>query len=167
MTDAQRRLLKQPLGELITGTPAECNRVLNEIVTKEKPARLILVGDTVSRNAVEMQMKPDVIIVDKMEKRGKAVKFRYTAEHTFRTQNAAGTIESEAWQIVDEAVQKGNSVVVVDGEEDLLAIPAVLSSPDRSIVVYGQPGVGIVLVRVSPEKKREIARLVEQMERRN
>ena len=126
-----------------------------------------MVGDTVSRNAVEMQMKPDVIIVDNMEKRGRAVQFRYAAEHTFRTKNAAGTIEPEAWQIIDEAVRKGNSVVVVDGEEDLLTIPAILSSPDTSIVVYGQPGVGIVLVRVSPKKKEDTARLVEQMERKS
>ena len=159
--------MKEPLGELIAGTPAHCNRILNEIVTKEKPTRLILVGDTVSRNAIQMHMKPDVIIVDNMEKREKAAQFDYAAEHIFRTQNRAGTIESGAWHIVDEAVRKGNSVVVVEGEEDLLTLPAILSSPDNSLVVYGQPSVGIVLVRVSPEKKKDITRLVEQMERKS
>jgi len=159
--------VKEPLGELIAGTPADCNRILREIVTKEKPIRLILVGDTVSRNAIQMHMKPDVIIVDNMEKREKAAQFDYAAEHIFRTQNRAGTIESGAWQIVDEAVRKGKSVVVVEGEEDLLTLPAILSSPDNSLVVYGQPSVGIVLVRVSPEKKKDITRLVEQMERKS
>lgn len=158
--------MKQPLGELIAGTPADCNRILNEIVTKEKPTRLILVGDTVSRNAIQMQMKPDVIIVDNMEKREKAAQFDYTAEHIFRTQNRAGTIESGTWQIIDEAIRKGNSLVLVDGEEDLLTLPAILSSPNKSLVVYGQPSVGIVLVRVSPEKKKDITRLVEQMEKK-
>ena len=167
MTDAQKRLLKQPLGELIAGTPADCNRVLNEIVTKEKPTRLILVGDTVSRNAIQMRMRPDVIIVDNLEKREKAVQFDYSAEHIFRTQNRAGTIESGTWQIIDEAVRQGNSVVLVDGEEDLLTLPAILSSPDKSIVVYGQPSVGIVIVRVTPEKKKDITKLVEQMEKKS
>lgn len=163
MTDAQRRSLK-PLGELIAGTLAECTQALNDVVREERPTRLILVGDTVSRNAVETQMKPDVIVIDNLEKREKAAKFSYSAEHVFRTQNAAGTIEAGAWRIIDEAIRKGSSVVLVDGEEDLLTIPAILSSPDRSIVVYGQPNVGIVLVRVSPEKKKEITRLVERME---
>lgn len=146
--------MKQPLGELIAGTPADCNRILNEIVTKEKPTRLILVGDTVSRNALQAQMRPDVIIVDNMEKRQKAVHFNYTAEHVIRTRNRAGTIESGAWQAIDEAMRKGSSVVLVDGEEDLLTLPAILSSPDKSLVVYGQPSVGIVLVRVSPRRRR-------------
>jgi uncharacterized protein (UPF0218 family) len=159
--------MKKPLGELIAGTPANCNRILNEIVTKEKPTRLILVGDTVSRNAIQMRMRPDVIIVDNMEKREKAPQFEYTAEHIFRTQNRAGTIESGAWRIIDEAVHQGNSLVLVDGEEDLLALPAILSSPDKSLVVYGQPSVGIVLVWVSPEKKKDITQLVEQMEKRS
>jgi hypothetical protein len=114
-----------------------------------------------------MQMRPDVIIVDNLEKREKAAQFGYSAEHTFRTQNRAGTIESGAWQIIVEAVRQGNSVVLVDGEEDLLALPAVLSSPDKSLVVYGQPGVGIVLVRVNAEKKKDISELVEQMEKKS
>lgn len=146
--------MKQPLGELIAGTPADCNRILNEVVTKEKPTRLILVGDTVSRNALQAQMRPDVIIVDNMEKRQKAVHINYTAEHVIRTQNRAGTIESRAWQAIDQAIRKSNSVVLVDGEEDLLTLPAILSSPDKSLVVYGQPRVGIVLVRVSPRRRR-------------
>ena len=159
--------MKQPLGELIAGTPADCNRILNEIVTREKPTRLILVGDTVSRNAIQMQMRADVIIVDNMEKREKAAQFDYSAGHIFRTQNRAGTVESGAWQSIDEALRLGNSVVLVDGEEDLLALPAVLSSPDKSLVVYGQPGVGIVLVRVNAEKKKDVAELVGQMEKKS
>jgi uncharacterized protein (UPF0218 family) len=166
LTDSQRSSLKPPLGELITGTPSDCIRRLNEIVREEKPARLILVGDTVSRSAVEMQTKPDVIVVDYLEKREKVAQFPYRAEHVFHTRNAAGTIEAGAWQIIDEAIRIGGSVVFVDGEEDLLTLPAILSSPDTSIVVYGQPNVGIVLVRVSPEKKKEITRIVELMERK-
>ncbi|MGA8855944.1 MAG: DUF359 domain-containing protein [Candidatus Bathyarchaeia archaeon] len=76
-------------------------------------------------------------------------------------------MESGAWQIIDEAVRKGNSVVVVDGEEDLLTLPAILSSPDKSLVVYGQPSVGIVLVRVTPEKKKDVTKLVEEMEKKS
>ena len=167
MTGAQRQLLKQPLGELIRGTPAQCSRILKEIVEREKPARLILVGDTVARNAVQMEIKPDVIIIDNLEKRQKAVPISYKAEHVFRIANSPGTIESGAWQVVDEAVRRGSSVVSVDGEEDLLTLAAILSSPDNSIVVYGQPDEGIVLIRVSADRKKDITKIIEQMEKRN
>ena len=166
LTDAQRQLLKRPLGELITGTPPKCNRMLEEVVAKEKPVRLILVGDAVARNATQTGIKPDVIIIDHKEKRQKAAQFSYAAEHVFRTGNSPGTIESGAWQVAEEAIRRGNSVVIVDGEEDLLTLVAILSSPDGSMVVYGQPGEGIVLVRVSTDKKAKINEIMEGMEKR-
>lgn len=140
--------------------------MLKEVVGKEKPPRLVLVGDAVSRNAVEFGIKPDVIIIDNMEKRQKAVQFAYTAEHVFLTANSPGTIEPGAWQVVEEAVRRGNSVVTVEGEEDLLTLAAVLSSPERSMIVYGQPDEGIVLVRVSVDKKKDVSKVVEQMEKK-
>jgi hypothetical protein len=54
--------------------------------------------------------------------------------------------------------------VVVDGEEDLLTLVAVLHAPEKSLVVYGQPQEGIVVVRVTKQKKEMIRRIVEAME---
>ncbi len=166
MTEAQRGLLKKPLGELIKGTPAECSRKLKEVVANEKPPRLVLVGDAVARNAFQTGITPDVTIIDHMEKRGKAVEFGYTSKNVLRVENAAGTVTSEAWQIVEEAVRQGDSIVNVEGEEDLLTLVAILSTPERSLVVYGQPDEGIVLVRVSADKKREISKIIEHMDKR-
>ncbi len=165
LTEAQRRLLKKPLGELVKGTPAECSLKLKEVVAKEKPPRLILVGDGVSRNAFETGIEPDVIVIDRVEKRERAPEFSYRAENVFRAENAAGTINSQAWQVVEEAVRRGDSLVSIEGEEDLLTLVAILSSPEKSIVAYGQPDEGIVLVRVSAEKKAEIRNIVQQMDR--
>lgn len=134
---------------------------------REKPTLLILVGDTVARNAIQMGMKPDVVVIDNKEKRQNAAPFEFPAQHIFKTESAAGTIESQAWQAVAEAVGVGGSMVEVIGEEDLLALVAVLSAPDSSLVVYGQPDQGIVLVRVSVDKKKEIDRIIEQMEKRD
>jgi uncharacterized protein (UPF0218 family) len=167
LTKDQRRLLKQPLGELISGTPKDCGSRLADVVTKERPVRLVLVGDTVSRNAIQTGIKPDVVVVDRMEKRQRAVPFDYSARNIFQTRNLAGTIEVGAWKAIEEAIRIGNSIVWVDGEEDLLTLPAVLSSPEGSLVVYGQPDDGIVLVRVSAHKKEQLARFVEQMQKRS
>jgi len=41
---------------------------------------------------------------------------------------------------------------------------AVLHAPEKSLVVYGQPQEGIVVVRVTKQKKEMMRRIVEAME---
>lgn len=165
LTEAQRALLKKPLGEFVAGSPPECNRRLKEIQESEKPRRLILVGDTISRNAVQYGIKPDVMIVDRKEKRAQAVDFAFEKPRIFRTRNDPGTIDLLAWNAVAEAIEQGNNVVLVDGEEDLLTLVAISVAPESSIVAYGQPEEGIIVVRTTAEKKAEIRRIVDGMKR--
>jgi len=165
MNETQRESLKKPLGELISGTVAECNQALKAVQDTESPRRLILVGDTISRNAIHSGIRPDVIIIDQREMRREAVEFNHGKARVFRTLNEPATINLLAWQAVAEAVEKGDSVVVVDGEEDLLTLVAILTAPIGSVVAYGQPSAGIVLVRVTPDKKNEIQTLIDQMEK--
>jgi len=165
LTEALRQYLKRPLGELVAGTETECNGVLANVVAKEKPRMLILVGDTVSRNAVQSGIEPSVLIVDKLEKRGKALPFLFHGRRIIRTTNRAGRIEMQAWRAIELAIKEGGTLVEVDGEEDLLAIAAVLAAPNGSVVVYGQPGTGIVIVRVSEYKKSETRKILDSMDK--
>jgi len=41
----------------------------------------------------------------------------------------------------------------VDGEEDLAVIPCVLMAPEGSLILYGQPGEGVVLVETDKVKE--------------
>ncbi len=54
--------------------------------------------------------------------------------------------------------------IIVEGEEDLLTIPAVLLAPNRAIVIYGQPGTGAVVVNINEESKKHYRNLAKQME---
>ena len=54
--------------------------------------------------------------------------------------------------------------LVVDGEEDLLVLVAVAFAPLGGLVVYGQPGEGLVVVRVTAEKRGEAWELLKGME---
>lgn len=165
LTDVQRKNMKEPLGELVTGTPDECNDALRQTITQEKPRLVVSVGDTVSRHAVQSNIRPDIVIVDNSEKRAEAVQFTHSGRHIFRTINLPGTIEKDAWKTVERAVNESNSLVIVDGEEDLLTLVAVLAAPAGSVVVYGQPGQGIVIVRVTSGKKAEVRQILEGMDR--
>ena len=155
--------LKKPLGELVEGTRYDCNLHLKSVIQKEEPTKTVLVGDTVSRTAVQSGIEPDVIIVDRKEMRRDAKPFMFKKREQFKLVNVQGSISSASWGIVKEAIRIGKSVIVVEGEEDLLTIVAISESPIGSLVVYGQPSEGIVLVRVSAEKKEEINQLVRLM----
>ena len=54
--------------------------------------------------------------------------------------------------------------IVVDGEEDLLVIPAVVLAPERSIVAYGQPNQGIVVIEVTKRNKLKCRQIIDSME---
>jgi len=46
----------------------------------------------------------------------------------------------------------------------LLTLAAVLYAPENSFVVYGQPLEGIVVVKVTEQKKKEITEVLKAME---
>jgi hypothetical protein len=61
----------------------------------------------------------------------------------------------EAWSVMNTAIHDGvKSLIFVEGEEDLMGFPAVLLAPEGSVMLYGQPDVGIVWV---PVNKQNIA----------
>lgn len=165
LNDSLRQQLKNPLGVLMVGTFAKCNDYLKSKIAKEKPCRLILVGDTVSRNALQTGIYPDVIIIDNKEMRHNS---SFTAPLGDRKQfgllNMRGSINAASWDVINQSIEIGNSAVIVDGEEDLLVLVAVAVAPLGSLVVYGQPNEGIVLVNVTIAKKKEVMDFLERMD---
>ena len=165
LTAKLRKTLSRPLGVLVPGTEDECNQILKQVIAKENPPKVILVGDTVSRNATQKGIKADLMIIDNLEKRTRAKTYAFKPKRKIKTKNPAGMIEAQAREAVEHAILGGGDLIEVDGEEDLLTIVAVQASPLRSLVVYGQPSEGIVLVRVSEAKKAEAQAILDQMDK--
>jgi hypothetical protein len=165
LTPELRIKLKQPLGTLIRGSFTETMKTLKDIIEKEKPTAIISVGDTVSKNLVESHLFPQVSIVDNRVMRKSAQPITLTAEKTINVKNPPGTITQEAHKAIQEALECNDHVkIIVEGEEDLLTLIAVLYAPEKSFVVYGQPYEGIVVIKVTPEKRAEIAEILKAME---
>ena len=57
--------------------------------------------------------------------------------------------------------------MVVDGEEDLLTIVAVLLAPYGSMVMYGQPKQGVVVLEVKEEVKKRFREIIGRMKKVN
>ena len=165
LTPELRRKLKKPIGTLIRGSFSETMKKLKDLVEKEKPPIVITVGDIVSKNLSENNMLPKLSIVDNKVMRRKIQPIALTVDKTFYVKNPPGTITAEALATIQQALKHDRRVkIVVDGEEDLLTLAAALYAPENSFVVYGQPLEGIVLVKATKQKKKEVIEILRNME---
>jgi len=156
--------LKKPVGLLIRGSFKETMRKLKRIVEEERPVKIIAVGDRVSLNLVKNGLFPHLLIVDNKIMRRRVSPILISVNRTFRVKNPPGTITTEALLTIEEALKQDyRTKIVVEGEEDLLTLAAVLYAPEKSFVVYGQPREGIVVVKVTKEKKAEAANFLKSM----
>ncbi|WP_088862318.1 GTP-dependent dephospho-CoA kinase [Thermococcus celer] len=166
LTPELRGELKNPLGELIRGEiPEPYIRVREEL---EKAPHLITVGDVVTENVLKLGIRPSVAIYDHRTKRHEYNPRIEIGAVVITVQNPPGTITKALLDAVRKGLglaERGRRVYIkVNGEEDLAAIPAVLYAPPDSIVLYGQPDEGVVLIRVTPECKLKCGKIMSKME---
>jgi len=138
--------------------------VLKGYITREKPSKLFFVGDFVTRQAVEKGIQADVYVIDNKIMRNPVNTTLPKGIKVVCIQNPSGTITAEAWERLKEIMKCESPIgICVEGEEDLLTLPLIKFAPLDAFVVYGQPFVGIVLVRVTPRKQREIETILVRM----
>lgn len=160
-----RRKLKAPLGFLIRGSVEETMQKLGRLVEEERPPMVISVGDVVSESMTGHGILPKVLVVDNKVMRQPIPPIPLDVGQTLHVKNPPGTLTDEALAVMREAVGKAHPTrVLVEGEEDLLTLVAVLCAPEGSLVVYGQPGEGIVVVKATEKSKRMVRSIVEAME---
>ncbi len=164
ITPELRTKFKEPFGTLIQGSFDKTMGKMKALVDEEKPPRTISVGDVVSRNLHEHNIHPQLTIIDTKFLRNQNMPEKVSVEKTVHVNNPKGTITEEAIFAIKEALEKNEHThIVVDGEEDLLTLIAVLYAPENSFVVYGQPYSGIVVVKVTSEKKAQAKEFLEAM----
>lgn len=155
--------MKAPLGQLLTGEPGETMAKLKLLIERDRPPVVVTVGDIVSIETLKAGIPVNLRIVDYRSMREPVPRMRFPTENTYRVKNPAGGITIEAWHAIKRALGDREAVVVVDGEEDLLALPAIVESPDNAFVVYGQPSQGLVVVTATPVRKSQIRKWLDAM----
>ncbi|UCD96256.1 MAG: GTP-dependent dephospho-CoA kinase family protein [Candidatus Bathyarchaeota archaeon] len=125
---------------------------------------LVSVGDYVTAYLFRHNIKPDLFIVDDKIMRKQIPPIDANADAVLTVKNPAGTITDQAWFAIETATRsRRRTKIQVDGEEDLLTLVAILTAPLNSIVLYGQPLQGVVVVRVTAEMKESVRRIVDAM----
>jgi uncharacterized protein (UPF0218 family) len=57
-----------------------------------------------------------------------------------------------------------STVIQVDGEEDLAVLPLALVAPHGSLILYGQPGEGVVLLIISGSVQEQAQAFLDRFE---
>jgi len=162
LPDDLRDQLKNPLGNLIRDNDPNKENIIKKVSTK---SLIITVGDRTTENMLQLGLKPQIQIIDGLEKRNQCV---VPTDDTINTKlsckNPPGEITEESIQTIQKAFSSKPPVrITVDGEEDLLVIPVCIYAPENSVVMYGQPNEGLVLVHVTPEIQAKVQKILDSM----
>ena len=162
LPDDLRDQLKTPLGNLVSDNDPNKENIIKKISAN---TTLITVGDRTTENILQFGLKPQIQIIDGLEKRNQCI---VPADDTVNTKlscrNPPGEITDESIQVVQKAFPCEPPVrITVDGEEDLLVIPVCIHAPENSIVMYGQPNEGLVIVTITPETRAKVQKILDIM----
>ena len=125
---------------------------------------VITVGDRVAETIAGLGRVPDVHVVDGKENRKIRAPPEVPRVVSVDVKNPPGTITTEAMDGIRKALAgKKPARVMVDGEEDLLVIPVQILAPSGARIYYGQPGQGIVMLKVDRGAKARARELLKQM----
>ena len=154
-----RQIMRKPLGIIFKNESAAI-----DYIKKIMPSMVITVGDVVTESLRKQGFNPDVVVIDFKTRRKKLTKTAHD-KGVMSHLNKAGTIRRTAVMsfkkdIKDFIKNKNKSSLLIKGEEDLLALPAILLAPLNSVVLYGQFDLGIVLTEVTEDKKEKVESLI-------
>ncbi|MDD3622444.1 MAG: GTP-dependent dephospho-CoA kinase family protein [Methanofollis sp.] len=145
LPEEHRKRFKEPFGELFP----ELEDALPTIEGKT----VYTVGDVVTHNFLAAGGTPAVAVIDGYTMRSPCGKTPLLLFRRVQVKNPAGALTEELGEALEEAVLDPPTLVLVEGEEDLAVIPLALIVPDGSIILYGQPGEGVVVCRVTADLK--------------
>jgi len=159
-------LSSEAYGILLQGSPAENALKAKELIATKKPPKVIVVGDFTLKALLNAGCVPDLGIFDRLTKR---VTCDFPNVKAEVVRNPAGEIGDEAVSLIKKALnsrRRKKVMMAVDGEEDLLSLPAIVNAPEGSLVIYGLPDRGMMLVTADHETKEKIASVISQFQRK-
>lgn len=156
-----REQLKIPLGILLKNKDVTKEGIMQHI---PRDAVVITVGDATTEKMIRFGIVPRLQIVDSIEKRIKRDLPEGKISTLLHCDNPAAEITQESMSLVEKSFTLSAPVrMIIQGEEDLLVIPALIFAPDNSVLMYGQPNEGLVIVKVTPEIRNKARHILDLM----
>ncbi len=158
-----REQLKTPLGILIPE-----NQVTKENVLKHTSSAsfIITVGDATTEKMLKFDIIPSLQIIDSQEKRSqREPPSSAKIASSVSCDNPPGEITLDSLELIKKSFTlKAPVRITINGEEDLLVIPVCLYAPDNSVVLYGQPNEGLVIVSIDQDIRKKTQLILDSMD---
>jgi len=165
--------LQKPLGRIFKTV----HKVI-KFIKSIKSVQLITVGDIIVDSLLKEGVEPDVKVIDNRSRRESYIRsdpFLSTIEKGQTLINKPGTIDLKTAQKLKELIHAKliklpptnyplptDCWLVVNGEEDLLTLPAILFAPLNSLVLYGHWQYGIIVVEVDEKIKEKVRKILKK-----
>ena len=161
LPDSLRDQLKIPLGVLL---PIGQDNKTNIQKYLSDNSYIITVGDRTTEKMIDFDLIPSLQIIDGLEKRIKRDIIKLGSAFELKIDNPAAEITLESIEIIKKAFSLNPPIrLTVNGEEDLLVLPACIHAPENSVILYGQPNKGLVLVQITTEIRNKAQALLDLM----
>ena len=167
LPDHLREQYKIRLGTLI---PEPKKEVMTTTVEGRIP--VVCIGDMVTYTLLNLNIHIDVAVVDYRTCRGGfafSEQIRAMTNNKIKINNGAATISDEGYETIKRALESSfpmepTLLIEVDGEEDLLLMPAVVHAPPSAVLFYGEPDKGLVAVYPDDRIKDMMINFLRMME---
>ena len=161
LPDSLRDQLKIPLGVLL---PIGQDNKRNIQKYLSDNSYIITVGDRTTEKMIDFDLIPSLQIIDGLEKRIKRDILKLGSAFELKIDNPAAEITLESIEIIKKAFTMNSPIrLTVNGEEDLLVLPVCIHAPENSVILYGQPNKGLVLVQITTEIRNKAQALLDLM----
>ena len=163
--------LKTPMGSLFPGPEDLPEVAMTEALESLSPnhGSIVAVGDVSVATMLDLEIIPDIGIIDGMTKRQELDDSEKVSTVQFQNHlhcnNPPGHISPSMISSIKQALASNQKTLInVEGEEDLAPIIIHCLAPVGTVVIYGQPRVGVVVQITSlsvKERCRNILSLFE------
>lgn len=146
-----REKLKKPFGKLMSEIPENID--ISKVVT---------VGDVTTKKFLDRDLSPFLAIVDFKVERKPINRTEFNYPKIINVANSPGTISNELLEAVKNSFgDRIKKVIIVNGEEDLAVLPAIIYAPSGFEIYYGQRNEGLVKINVTEKSKIDASNLLD------
>ncbi|MFQ5940819.1 MAG: GTP-dependent dephospho-CoA kinase family protein [Nitrososphaerales archaeon] len=159
-SNEELQIFKKPIGILLKNNEIDLGALSKYL----KSEMIVSVGDATTDKLLDLGIIPTIQIVDGRERRVTRDLPLKDYARVINCSNPPGTISVQAVRAFIEALKSEKPVrIIVDGEEDLIGMVVLAFAPDNSVMFYGQPFEGLVVVIVNNETRSKLKEVINKI----
>ncbi len=163
-----RKELSRPVGILVEG--ADHQEVAKKVKDLIRGRMSWCVGDVVVRSLIDVGYVPDVAFIDRRTVRESYIDMSYVEEiyrgigTVHRIYNPPGHLNPEIRDLIYSIYNnRTKTLVIVEGEEDLVSLAIIAYGSLGDAVVYGLPGRGVIIIFIDEDIKKKALEVINLM----